>query len=101
MSPTKRTKIIRYHIENPNNSLSDIMEYFKEPRSTISDIISKHFNIARKLFVVRSECESDTFFVFNGITERKFTLDRFGYVQERYLFNQSEKNILKNNGFYI
>lgn len=95
------SKIIRAFIDSKNNDIDSLSFEFNISRSRISEIIDEHFSILKKIMVVSSLDIENTYFVFNGINERKFTVDFLGFINESYLFNTYEKKELKQLGFNI
>lgn len=95
----KQSAVINHHIKNPNDTIHDMANIFKCDKSSISVYLEKYYDRQRKIFVVPSLFLEETYFAFNGITERKFTVNMVGLVDERHLFTKKERLQLKELGF--
>jgi len=92
--------IIAYHIGNPDATLETVGTIFKTSKHTVSVVLTKYYNSkTNKIFVVPSLQEENTFFAFNDINERKFTVNMFGLVDERHQFTRNERKQLEEVGF--
>lgn len=70
----KRSKIIEYFLENPNQPLDKIGKEFNVRKSYVSSILTKAFNIEKPLWFCLSLSMPNTGFLFDQHTERTVLL---------------------------
>jgi len=93
--------VLKSFIDNKNNDIYSIASKFNASKSRIAEIIDEYCKSLNKIIVVSSLDLDNTYYAFNGLIERKFTVCFLGYIQETYLFNTYEKEELKKIGFNI
>lgn len=96
-----KKKIIHDFVFENVNDIDSLSFIYGISRTTISTIIENYVKENSFFRVVSSLLKDNVFFVFNGINEREFSIDAFGYINEPYLFNNEEKNKLRYLGFII
>jgi hypothetical protein len=92
--------IIDFHFSNPSLSIEDIALHFGYKTITpVKDAIFEFFNSSKKeVYVVSSLCESNLFFVFNDINERKLTTNLEDYCLNPFDFTVFERNQIRKQG---
>lgn len=93
--------VIRDFVINQINDIDSLACKYELTRGQVSTIINNYVKKNQFFIVVPSLDLANTYFAFNQINERKFTVDIAGFIQERYMFNGLERKKLEYLGFNI
>jgi len=94
-------EVIRVYIDSDKNDIKSIAKLFDIPIAVVSTVIDKYLQRNNKIDIVPSLDLANTYYVFNCISERKFTVGISGFINERFLFNSDEKKELIYLGFKL
>ena len=97
----KERRIRKYFILNPDATLDQASVKLKIPKSTIQNNVANDIQRERKIHIVSSFSEENTFYVFNGINERKILSDNDFIVLNHEIFSSSERREIAKNGFFF
>lgn len=95
----KHIEAINHHLRNPNDSADTIAKKLKTSKQYVCEIIGKHYDEKRRLYVAASLSKDNTFFAFNGINEREFHTDNNNFILDSSGFSAMEKQALRSLGF--
>jgi len=92
------SKVRKYFLNNPNDTLDEIAERFNISKSTASVYLTNKDD----LNIVKSLNEANLYFLFNNITERKICTEKDGRtIVNSYDFNFEEKRYMKSFGLIV
>lgn len=94
-------EVIRVYIDSDKNDISSIAKLFDIPAAVVSNVIDKYLQRNNKIDIVPSLDLANTYYAFNCISERKFTVGISGFINEVFMFNEIEKDQLKFLGFKV
>lgn len=93
-----KSRVRKYFLNNPNNSLEELSNKFELPKSTIQGYLTNK----EELNIVASQNESNLYFLFSNLMERKIVTENDGRtIINSFDFNFNEKIFMRSFGFVI
>jgi hypothetical protein len=90
----KRKEVRQVFIDNPNLSIYSISEIVGLSPTQVSEYLNND-----SLYLTASLSESNLYFLFTSILEKRVVTDPFKNVRNGYQFSQKEKDFLRSYGF--
>lgn len=92
------SKVRKHFLNNPNDTLEDISNKFNLTKSTVGSYLTNKDN----LNIVPSLNESNLYFLFSNIMERKIVTETNGRtITNSYDFNFEDKTFMSSFGFIV
>jgi hypothetical protein len=90
----KRKEVRQVFIDNPNLSIYSISEIVGLKPTQVAEYLNND-----SLYLTASLNESNLYFLFTSILEKRVVTDPFKNVRNGYHFSQKEKDFLRSYGF--